>query len=121
MENIQFGVESYWNNHGIFFLIFITFFPRLTLIFSSVASGGILWWLGFFFAPRILVSFLATLAYWNENPILVLISWMIALGGESSEKYYVTKKTVFRTNPKKNYVDSKEVFEAEFERKDPQE
>lgn len=118
MENIQFGVENFWDNHGLFFLAFITFFPRLTLLFSSIPFGGLLWWLGLLFAPRILVSFLATLAYWNENPILVIISWMIALGGESSEKYYVTKKTVFKTNFKKKSLDGGEVFEAEYKRKD---
>jgi hypothetical protein len=46
---------------------------------------------------------------------------MIALGGESSEKYYVTKKTVYRSNKRKKYLDNEEVFEAEYKRKDHQE
>lgn len=78
---------NFWDHHGVFFLIFITLFPRLTLLFSSVAFGGIFWWIGFFFAPRILVAVLATLSYAQTNPILVIMSWVVAISGESSEKY----------------------------------
>ncbi len=85
--HVEFGVTNFWQNHGFFFLIFISIFPRLTLLFSSVPFGGILWWLGWLFAPRLLVSILATIAYWNSNPILVIFSWLITLSGETSEKY----------------------------------
>jgi len=113
-SDVQFGITSFWDNHGIFFLIFITLFPRLTLLFSSVPFGGVLWWLGFIFTPRILVSVLATIAYWQQNPILVLISWLVALGGESGEKYYIrSKTTVYR--PKRSL--SEDALEAEFKRK----
>lgn len=81
-------MTSFWDNHGIFFLIFITLFPRLTLLFSSVAFGGFFWWLGFIFAPRLLVAILATTAYWQTNPILVVISWFVALSGEAREKTF---------------------------------
>ena len=107
--NVQFGVENYWDNRGMFFLFFITIFPRLTLLFSSVAFGGLFWWLSFLFAPRVLVAVLATTAYWEQNPILVVIAWLMAVGGESSEKavvrnrYDVVKK-------------GGNVFEAEFKR-----
>jgi hypothetical protein len=77
---------NFWDMHGFLFLIFMFFFPRLTLFFSSVASGGIFWWLGFIFAPRLLVAILATTAYWNSNPILVTLTWFWALGGEGFEK-----------------------------------
>jgi len=70
-------------------LIFIAIFPRLTLLFSSVPFGGVLWWLGWIFAPRLLVAILATVNYWNQNKVLVVIAWLIALGGESSEKHVV--------------------------------
>ena len=88
----SFGDINYWNERGVFFLLFITLFPRLTLLFSSVASGGFFWWLAWLFAPRFLVALLATISYWNTNPILVTISWFIALGGEASEKSIVLKK-----------------------------
>lgn len=91
----EFGTINFWNVHGVFFLVFITFFPRLTLLFSSVAFGGVLWWLGFFFLPRVLVASLATVAYFHTNPILVTISWVIALGGEIFEKWGISGRNRF--------------------------
>ena len=32
---------DFWDVHGIWFIIFMFFFPRLTLLFSSVAFGGV--------------------------------------------------------------------------------
>ena len=90
--DVPFGNQNFWNHHGILFLAAITAFPRLTLLFSSVATGGLIWWVGFIFAPRILVAMLATVAYWNQNPILVVLTWCIALGGESTEKYVVVRQ-----------------------------
>ena len=113
--SFDFGTVNYWQNRGVFFLIFVTLFPRLTLLFSSVVSGGFLWWLAWLFAPRFLVAFLATVAYWQTNPILVVIAWFVALSGETSEKTIVInrgkpfryKKTVIingerRENPQPN-------------------
>lgn len=100
MMNTKFGTVDFFKNHGVFFLIFITIFPRLTLLFSSVAFGGFLWWLGFFFCPRILVASLATVAYFHTNPVLVTIAWIVALGGETLEKVGIgsrRNKFVFRT------------------------
>jgi len=77
---------NFWEMHGPLFLMFMCFFPRLTLLFSSVATGGLLWWLGWLVAPRLLVAILATTAYWNTNPVLVTLTWFWALGGESVEK-----------------------------------
>ena len=78
--------SNFWDVHGWWFLLSMFFFPRLTLLFSSVLSGGLLWWLGFVFAPRLLVAILATTAYWNTNMILVILTWFWAIGGESFEK-----------------------------------
>lgn len=102
MDTLQteFGHVNYWDKHGIFFLIFITLFPRLTLLFSSVATGGFFWWLGFLFVPRILVASLATVSYFHTNPVLVIISWLVALGGETAEKAGIgggRSRFVFRT------------------------
>lgn len=95
--NVEFGRYDYFDNHGWIFLFSIALFPRLTLLVSgllagSIEFGGIIWWAGFFFAPRILVACLATVSYWHANPILVIISWLIALGGESSEKFMISKR-----------------------------
>lgn len=93
---IPFGNGNFWDYRGqlggVFFLLSISFFPRLTLLFSSVPFGGLIWWLGFLFVPRILVASLATVTYWHQNPILVIISWFVALGGESSEKILITTR-----------------------------
>ena len=88
---LDFGTINFWDRHNIFFLIFIAIFPRLTLLFSSVAFGGFVWWLGFFFCPRILIASLATVAYFQTNPILVVMSWLIAIGGEVFEKWGIGK------------------------------
>lgn len=101
--DVQLGTIDYFNKHGWIFLFSVALFPRFTLLVSgllvgSIEFGGILWWLGFFFAPRILVACLATVAYWNTNPILVIVSWLIALGGESSEKFVITNRI---RNPKR--------------------
>lgn len=88
----EFGDINYWQNRGVFFLIFVTLFPRLTLLFSSVVSGGFLWWVAWLFAPRFLVAFLATIGYWQTNPILVMIAWFVAFSGETSEKTFVINK-----------------------------
>jgi hypothetical protein len=87
---VQFGAVSFWDKHGILFLVLIALFPRLTLLFSSLPFGGLFWWLGWFFAPRLLVSILATVNYWETNKVLVIVAWLIAMGGESSEKYVIS-------------------------------
>ncbi len=92
--NVPFQNHNYWDRHGFWFLIFITLFPRLTLLFSNVVSGGFLWWLGWLFMPRFLVAILATISYWNNNPFLVVFSWLIAIGGESSEKAIILRKSI---------------------------
>ena len=108
---IEFQDSVYWDHHGFFFLVFITLFPRLTLLFSSVPFGGFAWWLGFFFAPRILVAILATIHFWNNNPVLVMISWVVALSGETSEKRVITKKYT----QKNNVIIDKDAIEVDYE------
>lgn len=95
-----FGIElskaNYWDHHGFWLLIFLTFFPRLALLLSSIPFGGFFWWLGLIFCPHYLVAILATINYWPTNPFLVSISWLVALGGEAGEKYYI-RRTFRRT------------------------
>lgn len=129
MDSFQmnFGTTDFFQKHGFLFLIFITIFPRLTLIFSSVATGGFVWWLAFFFCPRVLVATLATVTYFHTNPVLVVISWLVALGGEVAEKWGIggrRNRFVFRTyntsSPfeqqaaPKNEIQNGDVIEAEF-------
>jgi hypothetical protein len=77
---------DFWQHHGLLFLIFIAMFPRLTMFFGGIITGfGLLSWLGFIFCPHILVAILATHTYWDTNPILCIIAWIVALGGTSGE------------------------------------
>jgi hypothetical protein len=107
--DVQFSHDNFWDNHGVFFLIFISFFPRLTLLFSSVPFGGFFWWLGWIFAPRLLVAVLATLAYWNANPFLVVVSWLVCLSAESGEKVVISRNVSKR---RKSFTG--DAFEAEY-------
>lgn len=127
--DFPFGQTNFFEKHGFFFLFFITFFPRLTLLFSSVASGGFLWWLSWLFFPRVLVATLATFAYFQTNPILVTISWLVAFGGESFEKRTLTRSRVvvrnfndlrgFRGRPQHNQnknINNGDVIDVEFKK-----
>jgi hypothetical protein len=91
-----------------------------------VTTGGFLWWLGFIFCPRILVASLATVSYFHTNPILVIISWLIALGGETMEKVGVGRRPRFvfktyRAEPERPtsrpVIDNGDIIEAEFTKK----
>ncbi len=105
----KFSHADFWDYHGFLFLLAIAVFPRLTLLFSSVPSGGVLWWLGWFIAPRLLVAVLATFNYWNQNPLLVVTAWLIALGGESSEKMIFVRRgsSGFARKPKRGFESAK--------------
>ncbi len=90
---------NFWDYHGILFLIGIALFPRITLILASTVTFGVWAWLGFFFAPHLLVAIYATTLYWDSNPLLCIIAWAVALGGTSSEGR-VTTYTYSKLNRK---------------------
>lgn len=56
------------------------------MLFATTAGGGLLYWLGWLLAPRLTVAILATTYFWETNTILVIITWIWALTGESGEK-----------------------------------
>lgn len=119
--DITFGNIDFFTKHNWFFLFSIALFPRLTLVVSgllvgSIEFGGFLWWLGFFFAPRILVAILATVSYWHTNQILVILAWLIALGGESSEKFVITRR--MRSAPHKYNSYEGTTIDAEYKVKE---
>ncbi len=92
---VVFGHENYWRHHGVFLLLFLALFPRVTLFFSSIPFGGLWWWLGFFLVPRYLIAVLATIHYGLVNPLLVTIAWVMALAGESTEKYAIQRRVIY--------------------------
>jgi hypothetical protein len=119
--DVKFGNHDFFDKHTWFFLISMAIFPRLTLLVSgliahSIEFGGLVWWLGFFVAPRILVAILATVSYWNQNQILVIIAWLFAIGGESSEKFVITKRMQSTPQNFRNFEG--ETIEAEFKVKE---
>jgi hypothetical protein len=76
---------NFWDVHGLIFLIFITLFPRLTMLFAVVTPFSPLAWIGWLFAPHLTVAILATQFYWQTNPILCIIAWFVALAGTGGE------------------------------------
>jgi len=90
-------MENFWDVHTIFFLFFITFFPRLTMLFAVHMSFGLLAWVGWLFAPHLTVAILATQYYWQTNPILCIIAWFVALAGTGGEAglVYSSKKRYY--------------------------
>lgn len=80
---------DFWVVHGWLFILALAFFPRLTILFGliwgTMVSGGVLWWLGWVLVPRLLVACLATTYYWDTNPVLVVFSWIYALVEERAE------------------------------------
>lgn len=82
---------DFFDNHGIFVLLGLAVFPRITLLVASFATGGILWWIGWLFAPHFLVAILS-IEYWDSNPILVVIAWILALGGTGAEQQTVSRR-----------------------------
>ena len=86
---------NFWDVHGLFFILFLAFLPRFTMFVTGIffAFGGFFFWMGWLFAPRLTVAILATQYYWSSNPLLCVITWIWALGGESTEKKVVHKKS----------------------------
>lgn len=82
---------NFFDQHGEITLIYLALFPRLTLLLGSFATGGVLWWLGWVFAPHLLVAILS-LPYWDSNPVLVVIAWLMALSGTSAESRSVRRR-----------------------------
>lgn len=82
---------DFWDVHGLIFIVCMFCFPRLTMLFATT-WGGFLWWLGWLFAPRLAVAIMATTVYWDSNTLLVVITWLWALGGEGTEKTTLKRK-----------------------------
>ncbi|HVV15379.1 MAG TPA: hypothetical protein VHD55_03210 [Candidatus Paceibacterota bacterium] len=82
----------FWDYHTGFFLIFAVFFPRLTLLFATSVPFGVLAWIGWFFVPRFVIAYYATVFYSDKHPILVAIAWVVAImallgaGGETARR-----------------------------------
>ena len=77
---------DFWEHHGWFFLFGMSMFPRITMLIVGTVSGfGLLGLFGWLFVPHLTVAVLATNMYWQTNPILCIIAWIMAFSGTSGE------------------------------------
>jgi hypothetical protein len=76
--------------HWFWFMFFMAFFPRLTMLFTGICTAGwshiVLFWFGWVLTPRLTVAILATFFYFHTNPVVCIFTWLWALGGEGAEK-----------------------------------
>lgn len=91
---------NFWDVHGIFFLLFLMLFPRLTMLIMGICfvsyAHPVWFWIGWLLTPRLVCAILGTCYYWNTNPVLCVFAWIFAIGGlkaskDTTEK--VAKKT----------------------------
>lgn len=68
----------------ILLLLGLAIFPRITLLFVG-GPFAVLHWLGWVFAPHLLVAILATTRYWDTDPFLCVVAWFIAFAGTGGE------------------------------------
>jgi hypothetical protein len=79
---------SFWQVHpagiGLLVLVGLALFPRITLLFIG-GPFGLVAWLGWLFAPHLLVAILATATYWHTDPLLCVAAWFFAFAGTGGE------------------------------------
>ena len=83
---------DFWEYHTITFIIAMFFFPRLTMLFATTTGGGLLYWVGWLIAPRLTVAIIATSLHSQTNLTLVVLTWIWALAGESTEKQTINNR-----------------------------
>ena len=77
---------DFWDTHGYWFVLFMCFFPRLTMLFATAFGGGFWYWAGWLLAPRFTVAVIATHLYGASNTAMVVFTWLWAAMGEGVEK-----------------------------------
>lgn len=77
---------DFWDIHGIFFILFMFLFPRLTMLFATTVGGGLLYWFGWFFCPGLVVAILATTYFWQTNTVLCIFTWIWAFSNPGKIK-----------------------------------
>jgi len=70
---------NFWNQHTVLFVIGLVLWPRMLLIyFGLLPPMTIPPILGMIFVPRLFLAGTMTAMYWDTNPILVTICWIMA-------------------------------------------
>jgi uncharacterized protein YqcC (DUF446 family) len=54
------------------------------MLFATAHPVGLLQWLGWLFVPRFVAAILATSYFWDTNPVLCILTWLVALGRGSA-------------------------------------
>jgi len=85
-------------DNAIWVLLGYAIFPRITMFFLIDPFTSLLSVLGFIFLPHVMVAVIATTLYWDTDPFLCVLAWIIALGGSGTETKVVTKVRVKRTD-----------------------
>ena len=82
---------DFWSVHGVWFIVFMFLFPRLTMLFMGICfmpfAHPVLFFFGWLLTPRLVIAILATSVYWDTNPVLCVLAWMNAffVGNASNE------------------------------------
>ena len=72
-------------DNAVWVLLGCALFPRITMFLIIDPFTSVLSILGFVFLPHLMVAVLATTMYWDTDPLLCVLSWLLALGGSSGE------------------------------------
>ena len=77
---------SFWDAHtwDLLILFGLAVFPRITTLFVG-GPFALLHWVGWVFAPHLLVAIMATTKYWDTNPVLCVVAWFFAFAGTGGE------------------------------------
>lgn len=88
---------GFWSAHAhpLLLLFGLAVFPRLTTLFVG-GPFGLLHWLGWLFAPHLLVAVLATARYWDTDPLLCVVAWFFAFAGTGGEGKATQRVVVVR-------------------------
>lgn len=71
---------DFWNQHDIWFVIGLILWPRVLLIyFGLIPPMSIPPILGMTLIPRLSLAGIMTSTYWETNPTLVVICWIMAI------------------------------------------
>jgi len=71
---------DFWAQHSILFVIGLILWPRILLIyFGFIAPMSIPPILGMVFVPRMFLTGILTPMYWEVNPILIVICWILSV------------------------------------------
>lgn len=88
---------GFWSAHPhpLLLLFGLGAFPRLTTLFVG-GPFGFLHWIGWLFAPHLLVAVLATARYWDTDPLLCVVAWFFAFAGTGGEGKATQRVVVVR-------------------------